>query len=81
MRESWREWEPTSVSDAILLECRLDLGHALRRDAVPNPIILTHQYLLHLLRLGVDPLCEDGYDLVFELARLVGSCGFLEGFC
>ena len=74
-------WERTSVSNAILLECRLDLRQALRRDAVPDPIILIHKYLLHLLRLGVDPLCEDGYNLIFELARLVGCCGFLEGLC
>ena len=74
-------WERTSVSNAILLERRLDLRQALRRNAVPDPIILIHQYLLHLLRLGVDPLCEDGDDLVFEFSRLVGSCGFLEGLC
>ena len=77
----WLKWECTSVSDAILLERRLDLGQALRRNAVPDPIILIHQYLLHLLRLGVDPLCEDGYNLVLKLARLVGCCGFLEGLC
>jgi len=69
----------TSVSGTVLLERWLNLGQALRRDAVPDPIILIHQYFLDLLGLGVDPLCYDGDNLVLELARLVGCCGFLEG--
>lgn len=67
------------MGDTVLREGGLELGEALRSDAVPDAIILVHNDGRLLLRLGVGPLDGNGDDLISELARLVGSSSLLEG--